>query len=411
MSREIPMQLTPYDEFPVHQASTPFSHIPSTDYNWDDGYYWGVFSPAEKVFLAIGLRINPNTDMIGGYALLNENGRQLTVRFSRCWRRDFDLKVGPFRCTVVQPLKKLHIALDPNESGLTFDLEWEGICPAFLENHHVAVSRGRRTTDQSRYSQPGVARGTITARGKTYAVNPETWSGSRDHSWGLYAERPPLGPVATWLPPKQGAGGPARAMRFWTCFRAADYGGFFHFHETPTGAPHETGDVFGGTFAGHLLHGWENPPVALTSVERHFEYQPGSRILQLADLKITDEHGQLWHLQFRTASPPWVVQTMGYTPGSWKDGGTFHTYHGSEELALEWDEFDFSKQPFRYTPYAVKGAAAADTFGLGMNYDHPIHGIEYLSAVTLRAPDGSTHTGAAQVEHFINGRYEPYGFE
>lgn len=32
--------LTPYDEFPVHQAPYTFSHIPSTDYNWDDGYWF-----------------------------------------------------------------------------------------------------------------------------------------------------------------------------------------------------------------------------------------------------------------------------------------------------------------------------------------------------------------------------------
>lgn len=33
--------LTPYDELPVHQSSQPFSVIPSTDYGWDDGYYFG----------------------------------------------------------------------------------------------------------------------------------------------------------------------------------------------------------------------------------------------------------------------------------------------------------------------------------------------------------------------------------
>ena len=64
------MKLTPYDEFPVHQAPHPFSYVPSTDYNWDDGYYWGVFDPAIGVVLAMGLRVNPNTDMIGGYDLL-----------------------------------------------------------------------------------------------------------------------------------------------------------------------------------------------------------------------------------------------------------------------------------------------------------------------------------------------------
>ena len=46
--------LTPYDEYPVHQSPYPFSYIPSTDYNWDEGYYVGVFSAAERVFLATG---------------------------------------------------------------------------------------------------------------------------------------------------------------------------------------------------------------------------------------------------------------------------------------------------------------------------------------------------------------------
>lgn len=45
--------------------------------------------------------------------------------------------------------------------------------------------------------------------------------------------------------------------------------------------------------------------------------------------------------EFPVHQAPWVVQTMGYHPGSWSDGGTFFTYHGSEELALEWDQFDF----------------------------------------------------------------------
>jgi hypothetical protein len=34
-------------------------------------------------------------------------------------------------------------------------------------------------------------------------------------------------------------------------------------------------------------------------------------------------------------------------------------------------------------------------------------GVEYLTRVTIRAPDGSTHIGAAHVELFINGPYHP----
>jgi hypothetical protein len=204
------MSLTPYDEFPVHQAPYTFSHIPSTDYNWDDGYYWGVFDPGAGITLAMGMRINPNTDMIGGYASLNDKGRQFTVRFSRCWRRDFSLKVGPFEYTIIEPLKKLGLKMLPNASGLSFDLVFEGTSPAFVEAHHLAEVRGRRTTDQTRYSQPGVADGIIRFGNREIRVTRDKWTGARDHSWGLYTERPPLGPLLSLLPPRP-ASGPQRA--------------------------------------------------------------------------------------------------------------------------------------------------------------------------------------------------------
>jgi len=142
--------LTPYDEFPVHQAPHPFSYIPSTDYNWDDGYWFGVFSPDDKVFLGTYMRVNPNSDMIGGCALINVAGRQFTVRFSRCWRQNFETEVGPYHMKIVEPLKKIRLVLDQNDSGFSFDILWEGTSPAFLEEHHVATNRGRRTTDPTR---------------------------------------------------------------------------------------------------------------------------------------------------------------------------------------------------------------------------------------------------------------------
>jgi hypothetical protein len=78
---------------------------------------------------------------------------------------------------------------------------------------------------------------------------------------------------------------------------------------------------------------------------------------------------------------------------------------------LEWDEFNFSAQPTRYAPYGAGGAAARDTFGMGLDYAQPIYGGEYLMKVRTRSPDGAIHDGAAHVEHFVNGPYRPYGFE
>ena len=403
--------LTPYDEFPVHQAPYPFSYIPSTDYSWDDGYWFGAFSPDSKVFLGTGARINPNTDMIGGYALLNVAGHQITVRFNRCWRRNFNVEIGPWKVEFLQPLRTVRLSLAENGSGLSFDLIWEGTSPAFLEQHHVAENRGRRTTDQTRYSQPGKVKGWIRLHDKTWEVDPATWSGSRDHSWGLYAERPPLAPVASLLPPRQQGSGPARAFRFWTCFRSDPYSGFFHLHETADGVQCKMNDVFGTPFGGHIFRGWEGAEIPLASGRHELAFEPGTRILKNGTVHLTDEGGAHWRMEFEVASPPWIVQTMGYHPGSWKDGGTFFTYHGSEELALEWDEFDFSKQPARYRPYKVTGEAAATNFGEGTENGELIQGPEYLARVTTHAPDGSVSTGSGQVELFIRGAYRPYGFE
>ena len=126
---------------------------------------------------------------------------------------------------------------------------------------------------------------------------------------------------------------------------------------------------------------------------------------------MTDRDGGAWTFEFTIPHLPWTPRTMGYHPGSWKDGGTFHTYHGSEELAVEWDEIDASVQPFKYTPYRVKGDAARDGFGFGFSQDEPISGVEHIAEATITAPDGSVHKGGAQVEHWVRGRYDPYGFK
>jgi hypothetical protein len=402
--------LTPYDEFPVHQTPYPFSHIPSTDYNWDEGYWFGVMNPDEKVFFGTYLRINPNTDMIGGCALLNVAGRQFTLRVSRCWRRNFALEVGPYRMEIVEPLKRIRLVLEENDSGLACDLLWEGSCPPFLESHHSATHRCRTTTDQSRYSQPGKVGGWLKLGDRQWDVEPESWTGSRDHSWGLYAERPPLAPAASLLPPKREEG-IQRALRFYTCFRTDPFSGFYHLHESADGVQCKMNDVFGTPFEGRIFRGWDGEPIELVSGSHEMTFEPGTRILKKAMLTLVDSRGDNWRQLFEVASPPWVVQTMGATPGSWKDGGTFHTYHGSEELALEWDDFDFSKQPFEYRPYQVKGEQAANSFNLGVAQGAMVHGPEYLARVTTYAPDGSVSVGAAQIENFISGRYTPYGFE
>jgi hypothetical protein len=385
--------LTPYDEYPVHQTSGPFTEIPSTDLGWDDGYFFGAYSAQAEAFLFTGLRVSPNSDVVGAYAGLMHRGIQRTVRLSRIWRPDFDVAVGPLHFDIVEPMHRFGLRLGPNPSALTFELEWTAVAPPYEEHHHLAMSRGRRTTDQTRYVQCGRPTGWIDTDGERLEVG-EGWHASRDRSWGLYAPRRPLGDQREWLPPPE-PGGRRRALRWWMPFQTDDHVGFLHFHEDEDGRRDGLGDVFATPFEGWIDRGGRR--IGLVDVDHEASLAPGTRSLEWARLDVTDEDGGHWTIELRTATQPWFPLTIGYHQGSWSDGGNIATYHPADDgVHVEHETLDLSVQPFEHQLYggpAIPG----------------LYGMEHVVVVRSTGPDGTTGHGLAQVELFIEGAYRPYG--
>ncbi len=390
------VELTQYDEYPVHQSPYPFSYIPESDYSWDEGYYFGAADPARGLFLITGLRVSPNSDVIGIHAGLNVRGVQRTLRLSREWRKKVDTSAGPYRVEFTEPFKTIRLALEDNPSGLTFDLNWLGLGPAHLSGHHYATNRGRRVTDQTRYNQVGTAEGWVALDGERYEITPDAWIGVRDHSWGLYEGRPPLGGHARWLPPPE-TQAVRRAIRFSHFFRAEGFSGHFHFHEDEEGRQILMNDAFGIPFEGAIDRSWDDR-LQLTGCTHKLVFTPGTRSVSSGVLTVADAEGGTWTFDFGVTAPPHVIVPVGYHLGSWKDGGNIHTWHGPDDPYMEWDEFDFAQQPAKHTLY-------------GESEPRDVYGVEHIGFVTITAPDGSVHQGQHQTEVFLNGRYAPYGFE
>lgn len=390
------MVLTRYDEFPVHQTPYPFSVVPVSDYSFDDGYYFGVFSAEYEAFLFQGLRVNPNNDMVGGYAGLMMGGRQYTVRFKRPWRPQFDTVIGPYRIDVVTPFEEIRLTLGDHDSALRFDLRWLATAPAFEEAHHLATTRDRHTTDQTRYTQSGTAEGWIEFEGRRIEVTPGAWWASRDHSWGLYRERPPLAPPRRFVRPPEP---PAvrRALRLWTVFSSPGVSGFYGLHEGEGGERIELNDTFGTPFEGALHRGLDQPTIPLVAAEHRVTLVPGTTVFAAADLTLTDADGGTWAQRLENVGTPWWPHTIGYGAGSWRDGGSIATYAGTEDVLVEHDDFDFAVQPFQHTTYdgrTVTGGAPH---------------AEHLVRVTTTDPGGAVSVGAGQLELFIDPPYRPYG--
>jgi hypothetical protein len=289
------------------------------------------------------------------------------------------------------------MVLEPNESGMSYDIIWRGLAPAHLAAHHRAIRNGRFTTDQSRYHQVGQATGWLEIDGKRHELRDDApWGGSRDRSWGIYESRPPLLGAAHLLPPVPAQDIP-RALRF-SCFLESEgFTSYFHFHEGPDGERTYFNDAFGVPLEGTVNFGWDGPVLHLTDHQHDLKWRPGTRSVTGGTITLTDENGGIWRHEFDVVLPPHVLGQIGYHVGAWSDGGTIHTYHGASP-AMEWDEFDFSVQPCQHT---FPGNGETRT----------VSGAEHIAKFRTTAPDGKVTNGRAQFEVFLNGRYSPYGFE
>ena len=343
------------------------------------------------------MRIAPNSNIIGGHSACNMKGVQRTLRLSRIWRDDFRVAIGPLRYEFVEPLRAIRMVLEPNESGMSYDVLWRGLAPPHLGGASPSSAQ-RAVHDRSEpLSSGGDGHRMARIDGKRFEMcETAPWGGSRDHSWGLYESRPPLAGAGKWLAP---APPPplARALRF-SCFLEGEgFSCYFHFHEGPDGErvpltmrsayPWRVGSISVGTAR----------CFASSTYEHDLQWRTGTRSVTAGRLSLTDQNGGVWKHEFDVKAPPHVLGQIGYHVGAWRDGGTIHTYHGASP-AMEWDEFDFSSQPCKHT-FRERGRA---------------HGV-WASSTWPRSrpphPDGKVTDGRAQFEVFLNGRYSPYGFE
>lgn len=228
-------RLTRMDEFPRHQVGGTFDSVVSDSVHWNDGFYFTLGDESTGTQLYAAIRLYPNTDVIDGFACVVNGTRQHNARWSRRLRPAIDdIAVGPLRLDIVEPLTELRLSCGPNPYGISFDLRWQGLHAPFLEDRIVRYSGGRKVYDRTNYDQCCDVTGTLTVAGTTVDVDPSTWVGVRDHSWGMGRTG---GPAAESIAPSRDRD-PRRgfAMRQWTMVRMPDRVLFWQFHQQPDGS-------------------------------------------------------------------------------------------------------------------------------------------------------------------------------
>lgn len=211
--------LTPQDDLIGHQTPTTFDHTATSDPSWMERlWYTGHPVPNGDIIFDIGLGFHPNRNVMDVFAGIETGGVQTNFRASRHARPEpLKTTVGPLAIEVIEGLRRHRIALDKNESGLTFDLEFVASMNAHEEEPHFRRRKGRVTEDMMRVQQLGRYQGWIDLEGQRWELHQENWWGQRDHSWGIRAEmrtdetHPPL----TFYPP---------FLFLWITVQFEDYG-------------------------------------------------------------------------------------------------------------------------------------------------------------------------------------------
>lgn len=314
------MQLTAPDEFFNHQVALPHSVVGSSDPNWRERYWLSMQDVVNHDFiLTIGVGKYPNQDVMEGFVIVQQGGRQHNLRVSRRLLADpASMVVGPLSVTVVEPLVTLRIRISENASGISGDFIWHAAMPCMLEGRHFEINRARVSHDLVRYVQLGRVEGTVAMPDHVFELKRDSTWAQRDHSWGIrpmahmQGEPPPLSPEWNFL-----AFCPIQFPDF--CFH-------FYLFEAQAGRPtHLSASILYRD--GHA----DDDPIR--DVQHDFEWVVGAPVLTLASGRIT--------LHFYSGRSM-VVELLALAPRVFLKGGGYGVDHGrwKGDFKLEHEVWD-----------------------------------------------------------------------
>lgn len=175
------------DESFTHQLPRPFDEVHHPDSTWSDRCYFFAASPDGDLLLASGYGNNPNTKSGLGYVKVTfADGRHYDLLAGRPVDGGgrADVGAGPMRWTCVEPLKKWKLEVEPNNSGIAWELYYEPTAPMWeLLPLKVTGKSGRVIADMYHMKEPGKWTGWVEVNGERISV--DGFHGGRDRTFGV----------------------------------------------------------------------------------------------------------------------------------------------------------------------------------------------------------------------------------
>lgn len=346
----------PADEFALHQVPLSLAQVATSDRNAYDRWYFNAHDRSGEVFLVTGFGVYPNLGVQDAFAAVRRNDTQRTVRCSDATDDDrLHPRVGPYRIEVVEPLQRVRVVCDTPRHGLAFDLTFHAAVPALDEERHVLRAGRRSIIDSARFAQLGRWSGVLAVDGADYQVDPETWVGSRDRSWGIR-------PVGEAEPPGRPADD-ASAAGFWWLYVPLLFDSY-----AVVVIAQEDGD--GHRSLNQAVRVWPDGRLDQLGWPRvRITYRPGTRDPVSAQIQLTEPDGSPFVLAVSPSCGVPLHVGCGYggdpewTHGSWRGRG----WLASSVYDLSSPQLR-ARLPWGVTDYVAR-ATVGDAVGWGL-FEH-----------------------------------------
>ena len=308
--------LSKADDYPIHQTPDPIA-FSGSDRNFYDRYFFNGYGPDGENFFALALGVYPQLNIMdAAFSFIDSDGKQHVLHASKVMHMErLDLQIGPMSLEIVEPLQQLRITVDSEEHGVKAELLFRGRMQVQQEPRYNRRSGPRMQMDVTRMTQCGDYEGWIEVAGNKVIVSPETYTGTRDRSWGVRAigmsDPQPAAPVVDpqfyWL---------------WAPLNFDDRFSLFHRNDDAEGVAWSNNAVVG------TAGGADNAMEKFEKSRHEIDYRPGSRHIDKMRL-FFGEHEEVridLDIQFN-----FYMYGIGYMNSQWGHG----IYRGELEVAYE----------------------------------------------------------------------------
>ncbi len=179
--------LNKFDDFPIHQTAEPLAHPATSDRNVYDRTWFNGYAKDGSYYFGIGMAIYPHRRILDcAFSVVTPGGLQHCFYGSRRAPEErSEMICGPMRIEVLEPMKRVRVVLEDNDSGISADVTFSTRTAAIEEAHQTLWSGARRVMDATRFDQFGFWSGWVQSPDRRIDVREDVCHGTKDRSWGV----------------------------------------------------------------------------------------------------------------------------------------------------------------------------------------------------------------------------------